>query len=167
MAESQVAATVCSRQKPTYYNPSGFTGIRMKGKAQQGIFRGLSFCFPVVDMQLTHSAIELLSLSIQAEEGRVVAFQGRAVQGEVDYLLIHPLLLPEAVHSKVAGKVAYKEMLDYRFVEESLQQGKLLSQEPYSLYFNLHQFEHPPPNPRKQVKADSNHNRQQREDVGK
>jgi hypothetical protein len=113
-------------------------------------------------MQLTPSTIELLSLSIQAEGGRVVAFQGRTVQGGVDYLLIHPLLLPEAVHKKVEGKLAYNEMLDYRFVEESLQQGRLLSQEPYSLYFNLHQFEHPPPKPRKQVKTDPQPSSQER-----
>ena len=55
----------------------------------------------------------------------------------MDFLLINPATKPEVVNHKIDGKINFKEMLDYHFVEDCLKEGRLKDFEPYSLYVNI------------------------------
>jgi hypothetical protein len=67
----------------------------------------------------------------------VIEFKQKPVREKVDFLLINPALKPEVIHDKVQGKINYKEMLNYHFITDCLQEGTLKDFEKYSLYVNI------------------------------
>lgn len=81
--------------------------------------------------------IELLSNSIEIEGGRVIKFNDRIIKDTVDFILINPLMKIENIKSKIDGKIAYKEILDYHCICDSLKDGNLKDFEKYSLYINI------------------------------
>lgn len=77
-------------------------------KSHTSIFRGFSFCFPIVDLELTPKQIDLLSSSIMREAGRVIKFVGKAVSGPIDFVAVNPKLPLNTIKEKIDGKLAYR-----------------------------------------------------------
>jgi hypothetical protein len=84
--------------------------------------------------------VELMSANIQSQGGRVVKFSGKALEGQIDFVVINPKLQVENVRSKIQGKVSYKEIIDYHFINESLKAGRLQNVEKYSLFVNVEEL---------------------------
>lgn len=115
---------------------------REKGfKSTGSIFRGFTFCFPIVDLELTPKQIDLLSSSISREGGRVLKFAGQPVSGTVDFVAVNPKLPIDSVREKIKEKITYKEIIDYHFVTDSLKAGRIQNFETFSLYINIEELE--------------------------
>lgn len=67
---------------------------REKQSRDKSIFAGYTFCFPIVDREITPKQIELLSESITIEGGEVIEFKLMPVKQEIDFLLINPAMKP-------------------------------------------------------------------------
>jgi hypothetical protein len=104
-------------------------------------FKGFTFCFPIVDVELTPKQIDLLSAGIASEGGRVLKFVGKPVSGHVDFVAINPKIPLENVLPKIQGKLSFKEVISYRFVTDSLKAKRALDFEKYSLYINVEELE--------------------------
>jgi hypothetical protein len=115
----------------------GFINKQGHGHSKGKMFKGLAFCFPVVDLELTPKQIELMSENIVNEGGKVVKFAGKAVSELVDYVAVNPKLEINSVISKIEVKLPYREIVDYHFITNSLKGKYLQNAEKYSLHINV------------------------------
>jgi hypothetical protein len=71
----------------------------------------------------------------------VLKFIGRPLTGTIDFVAINPKQPLEPVQDKIKGKLAYKEIIDYHFVTESVKVGRVQNFERFSLYINIEELE--------------------------
>jgi hypothetical protein len=103
---------------------------------QLHLFKGLSFCFPAIDIDLSPKRIQCMATQIKEEDGKVIAFHDKQIDQPVDYLLVNPKLPLPLLLRKINNKIKFKEILDYNFVLHCLREQILLAISNYSLYKN-------------------------------
>lgn len=125
---------------PKRNKPDADLPHREKIKVGGSIFKGYTFSFPIVDIELTPKQIDILSDNISKEGGRVVKFVGKVVETPIDFIAVNPKLPIESVQEKIKGKLSYREIIDYHFVTDSLKADKLQNFERYSLFINIEEL---------------------------
>jgi hypothetical protein len=68
----------------------------------------MSFCFPVIDIDLSPKRIECMSKTIKQEGGSILVFGDQYIEESVDYLLVNPKASIQMVLRKVAKKVVFR-----------------------------------------------------------
>lgn len=107
-------------------------------RTNKNIYDSYSFCFPILDLELTPKKIELLTETITASRGTVIKYTGKAMHSAVvDFLLVNPKMNIQTLRNKVDAQISYREILDYHFIVDSNRANQLLNYEKYSLYINL------------------------------
>lgn len=91
------------------------------------LFKGMKFCFPLVDIDLSPKRVEIITKSIRAEQGVVLAYCDQPIEEPIDYLLVSPSAKIDALVNKISRKLKFGKIVDFNFILNSLREGVLLA----------------------------------------
>ncbi len=72
------------------------------------LFKGMSFCFPIIDIDLSPKRVEFMTKSILQQGGTVIQFKDQNIEKPIDYLLVNPKAPIQQILKQIGKKIQFK-----------------------------------------------------------
>jgi hypothetical protein len=103
------------------------------------LFRGLTFCYPIYNVELTRARGKAIKITIEKHEGQVYDIEDLDEMIEemdqedddsffcIDFMLVDSKIPRENVEACIPKRIKYRDIVDFNFVFQCINQRKIVN----------------------------------------